>query len=216
MGKQARPGEARAEQITSVPAPSLDELDPLVTLQLHPSLQKALESKERERACRKLQDESHEDGPRKGGAQSFTLRYSVLREYVYYGQYASPNMSSSLRYMRLYLLLLSGPRDLVANYLADGTFRSKHDFRPMLISAFALMIQHAHSRSSAAQASAEPSARAVAALHALCFTKLGRQRNNFVWLRWRQRIAPFSGPISLLIVLVAIQLGKYVQYLASL
>lgn len=184
------------------------DLDPIVTLYLPPDLIQQQGDAERTRACRKLQSENPEYAPTKasGSAQTFSIRYTALRHYVYSGQADSSTLPAELRYMRLFLLLLVGPPELLASYLEYDTFRAVNNFRPKLIKAFAEVVSFNHSRD---QKKDQAQATAIAALHGLCFTKLGRQRTNFAWLRFRDQVSTIGPLVAALFAVLAIRLGSW-------
>lgn len=211
MGRDAS-RRAVAKQGQSAHPPSeaplaIEECNPILTLHLPPALAREQESDATRRsACKHFQNENPEYAPRKGCVQTFSVRYKHLREYVFDSQRDSKSMPAELRYMRLFLLLLIGPPDMLANYNEQGTFRSTTDLWPKAVKAFGEVVQYNHYKE---RPSEEEARTAIAALHSLCFTKLGRPRTNFAWLRWRDRIAPNASLLAMIISLFVMMLAKW-------
>jgi len=210
--RMGRDATRRAAKCQSAHPPSkaplaIEECNPILTLHLPPALAREQESDATRRsACKHFQNENPEYAPRKGCVQTFSVRYNHLREYVFDSQRDSKSMPAELRYMRLFLLLLIGPPDMLANYNEHGTFRSKTDLWPKAVKAFGEVVQYNHYKE---RPSEEEARTAIAALHSLCFTKLGRPRTNFAWLRWRDRIAPNASLLAMIISLFVMTLAKW-------
>jgi len=210
--RMGRDATRRAAKCQSAHPPSkaplaIEECNPILTLHLPPALAREQESDATRRsACKHFQNENPEYAPRKGCVQTFSVRYNHLREYVFDSQRDSKSMPAELRYMRLFLLLLIGPPDMLANYNEHGTFRSKTDLWPKAVKAFGEVVQYNHYKE---RPSEEEARTAIAALYSLCFTKLGRPRTNFAWLRWRDRIAPNASLLAMIISLIVMTLAKW-------
>ena len=80
-------------------------------------------------ALRKFQQATPGYGAASLEAQTFRIAASQLEKYVRGGQRESVDMAPEVRYMRLFLMLLSGGDDLLDNYCDSGRFRGA-DVRP--------------------------------------------------------------------------------------
>jgi len=211
MGRKQAKAEASTDTVP-------DQTNEVVTLRLDPRLVPAASDEERCRAVQKLQRENPDHANTIGAplsSQTFSVPVRAVLAYVENGQSESSALPASLRYMRLLLMLLVGPSDLVSSYLEEDRFRSKKNYHPSLVSAFAQVINFNHGLK-ASNADQKRNGAMVAAVHKLCFTALGRPRTNFAWLRFRRKLDRLGMAIPMLVVFSAVRLlTMLVEYLQA-
>ena len=124
---------------------------PILTLRIPPELHPPSADEERVRALRTFQKET---GPAFGAAsieeQTFRIRASTAAGYVLNGQRESVDMAPELRYMRLFLMLLVGGTDIIANYNNDRRFKGQ-DVQRQLRRAFGKVVKFSTKEAAKAQ-----------------------------------------------------------------
>ena len=182
-----------------------EEEDPLVSLRLDPSLAPKEDDHKRWSACRKFLKQNAELAPSDGllTNQVFCVRLSALRDYANRFCKEPRGMADELRYMRLLLLLLVGPVDLLDHFLEHSHFRSKSDLRPLAARSFGQVILYNGGR--------ESRDASVRELYSLCFTALGRPRPLW-WTRFT-RLLTTAGPAApLLLCFLLTRLLRYALF----
>ena len=99
--------------------------DSRVTLVLDPAAIAASEDALRSQAIKKFRASCPALATPEGKPQRFVVCVTDLLEFVKRGHVAWDGMADELRFMRLYLLLLSNRTDVLQNYLASGRFVGK-------------------------------------------------------------------------------------------